>query len=58
MTEPEPPTEPPEPPIHLDADKARAGDVVLRKRWERWVFVGGLVALAVVVALLAWGWWG
>jgi hypothetical protein len=30
----------------------RQGDIVLRKRWERWVFVGGLVA-AIILALVA-----
>lgn len=47
----------PAPPIHIDADDARAGDVVLRKRWERWVFIAGLagmVVLFVILRFVAW----
>ena len=30
------------------AQQVRQGDVVLRKRWERWLFVVGLAAAAVL----------
>ena len=33
------------------ARDVRQGDIVLRKQWERWVFVGGLVAAAVLALL-------
>ncbi len=28
----------------IDAEKARGGKIILRRRWQRVVFVGGLVA--------------
>ena len=34
------------------ADKARQGDIVLRKRWQRIVFIAGLVGCG-LVALFA-----
>ncbi len=43
-------------PIVLSAEKARRGDVVLRKRWQRVVFIGGLsgmVVLAIAVRFFA-----
>jgi hypothetical protein len=42
----------PEQPIHIDAEDARAGDIILRRRWQRWVFVGGLVGIAVLFLML------
>ncbi len=44
-------------PIVLSAEKARQGDIVLRKRWQRVVFIAGLagvVVLAVAVRFFAW----
>ncbi|HWB50050.1 MAG TPA: hypothetical protein VG651_13140 [Stellaceae bacterium] len=41
-----------------DAEKARSGEVVLRKPWERAVFVFGLAAAVLLGLVLAgWGWW-
>ena len=34
------------------AEKARGGEIILRKRWQRLVFVAGL-AIVAVVALIA-----
>ncbi|WP_375290688.1 hypothetical protein [Qipengyuania sp.] len=42
----------PEDPIHIDAADARGADVVLRKKRERWIFVGGLVGLVLLVLIL------
>ena len=44
----------PEDPIHIDAADARGADVVLRKKRERWIFVGGLVALVLLVLIFEW----
>lgn len=41
---------PPQPPPY-PADKARGGEIVLRRRWQRIVFIAGLAG-AVLVALL------
>ena len=41
---------PPQPPPY-PAEKARGGEIILRRRWQRIVFIGALVA-AVVVALV------
>ncbi|HEY1735777.1 MAG TPA: hypothetical protein VGG12_03945 [Methylovirgula sp.] len=35
-------------PIVLSADKARQGDIVLRKRWQRWVFILGLAGMVIL----------
>ncbi|HWJ70783.1 MAG TPA: hypothetical protein VNS79_12135 [Sphingobium sp.] len=37
---------------HYPAGKARQGDIVLRKRWQRIVFIAGLAGVA-VLALIA-----
>jgi len=54
----EPPSEtPPEPMRHISAEDARGGEVILRRKWERVVFVVGLVAailLGLVVYALVW----
>lgn len=41
-----------EEPAPIPADKARQGEIVLRRRWQRVVFVGGL-ALFVLFVFLA-----
>lgn len=33
------------------ADKVRQGEIVLRRPWQRWVFVGGLVVLGLLVVV-------
>ena len=40
--------EPRDEPIRIDAQDARGGEIILRTRLSRAVFVGGLVLLAVV----------
>jgi hypothetical protein len=42
-----------EPPPY-PASKARGADIVLRKRWQRWVFIGGLVAAVVLALIVRW----
>jgi hypothetical protein len=37
----------------VSADKARGGDIVLRKSWERGVFIAGLVGAVVLGVILA-----
>ena len=42
---------------HISADDARGGEIILRKRWERIVFIVGLVAailFSLVVSLSLW----
>jgi len=40
------------------AEKARQGVIILRKSWQRWVFIGGLAGCAVLALLLSvrYGW--
>jgi hypothetical protein len=47
-----------EAPIHIDAQDARAGEIVLRKRWQRWVFNAGLVGIVALLAILRFVAWG
>ena len=47
------PEAPPDPPVHISAEDARGGEIVLRTRARRLIFVAGLVAVIVVV-VLAW----
>ena len=44
----------PEDPIHLSAEEARQGEEVMRKPWERIVFLVGLIAAIVLGALWLW----
>jgi hypothetical protein len=37
------------------ADAARQGEIILRSRWQRIVFIGGLVG-CVVLVLILWLW--
>jgi hypothetical protein len=34
-------------------EKARGGEIILRRPWERYVFIGGLVGMMVLWAVLA-----
>jgi hypothetical protein len=43
---------PPQPPPY-PADRARGGEIVLRTRLRRAIFIGGLVAVAVIALALA-----
>ena len=54
-----PPDQRPEPngTRHISAEDARGGEIILRKRWERPVFIAGLVAailFGLVVSLSLW----
>lgn len=54
----EPVEDGPDKPIHIDAEDARGGEIILRKRWQRTVFIAGLVGIVVlllIVRLVAWG---
>lgn len=42
----------PETPKTLNADEARQGEIILRKPWQRVVFVSGLVGCALVPLVL------
>ena len=44
-----------EPAKTYPAEKARQGEIVLRTRWQRMVFIGGLVG-CVVLVLILWFW--
>ncbi|HEY9579959.1 MAG TPA: hypothetical protein VIR65_08875 [Rhizorhapis sp.] len=34
------------------ATQARGGEIILRKRWERWVFIAGLVGFVLLAIIL------
>jgi hypothetical protein len=44
----------PEDPIHLSAEEARQGEQVLRKPWERIVFLVGLIGAIILGVVLLW----
>jgi hypothetical protein len=51
---PQPPPSPKETPY--PAEKARGGEIILRERWQRAIFIGGLVGavlLAIVLRVLS-----
>lgn len=56
MTVRESPAQPPPPakdePEAYPAEKARGGEIILRKRWQRLLFIAGLVG-AVLLAFLS-----
>jgi hypothetical protein len=35
-------------PRSYPADKARQGEIILRRPWQRWLFFGGLIGVGVV----------
>jgi hypothetical protein len=37
---------------HYAAQDARGGDIVLRRRWQRWVFMAGLAGFVLLAILL------
>ena len=45
MTEPDRPT-------HISAQDARGGEIILRKRWQRGLFVAGLIGMGLFALLL------
>lgn len=40
---------------HYPAEKARQGEIILRKRWQRSVFIAGLVGFVLFAAIMGWG---
>jgi len=38
---------------HYSAEKARQGEIILRKPWQRAIFIAGLVGF-VLLAILGW----
>ena len=44
----------PQEPIHLSAEDARQGENVLRKPWERAVFLIGLIGAIILGVILLW----
>jgi hypothetical protein len=40
-------------PAPYPAEKARGGEIILRTRLRRAIFIGGLIAVAIVAVLLA-----
>lgn len=53
---PERPTDP-QPVQHISAEDARGGEIILRKRWERIVFMAGLVGALVLGLILCFAAW-
>lgn len=45
-----------QPPVY-SGDKARGADIVLRKPWQRGVFIAGLAGAVILGLLLAWLAW-
>lgn len=42
----------------IDSEKARGGEIILRRGWERGVFIAGLVGAVVLgLVLVAWTYW-
>jgi hypothetical protein len=39
--------------IHISAENARGGEIVMRKRWERTVFIAGLLGSVVLAWILS-----
>jgi len=36
-----------------DVEKARGGEIILRRPWQRYVFIGGLVGAVLLVIILS-----
>lgn len=39
--------------IHVPADKARGGEIILRTRWHRIIFIAGLAGSVLLVLILS-----
>jgi len=44
-------------PVHLTGTDARGGEIILRSRRRRRIFVAGLIGLAVVLVALFFSFW-
>jgi hypothetical protein len=38
-------------PVHLTGNEARGGEIILRSRIRRWVFIAGLAGMVIVLLL-------
>jgi hypothetical protein len=47
-----PAQQPPQQPAPYPADKARGAEIELRRPWQRYVFIGGLVGIVVLLVVL------
>ena len=39
-------------PSNYDADKGRGGEIILRRPWQRYVFIGGLAGALLLVIIV------
>lgn len=39
---------------HYSTEDVRQGEIILRKRWQRIVFIAGLVGMVVVAIAVSW----
>jgi len=46
------PAQKPPPPEPYPADKARGAYIEMRRPWQQWVFIGGLVGIVVLLLFL------
>jgi hypothetical protein len=46
------PQQRPDEPIHIDADKARGGEIILTRRRNRVIFIAGLVGFVLLALVL------
>lgn len=46
-----------EPAPHVSAEDARGGEIILRTRWRRLVFIGGLVGIVVLAIVARFSGW-
>ena len=49
-----PKSEPTDGALHLSAEKARGGEIILRTRVERLIFIAGLMGAVIIALLFAW----
>lgn len=47
------PNERKNPPRTFSAKDVRQGELILRRRWQRWVFIAGLAGIVLLALLLA-----
>lgn len=51
MTKQPRPHEGPETERTFSGQDARQGEIILKRRWQRWIFAGGLAAIVVLLLL-------
>lgn len=47
-----------EPAPHLSAEEARGGDIVMRSKWQRYVFIAGLVGFVLLAIFVKFAFLG